>query len=501
MTSEPIESLVYCAFILLNSDCRGDALKDTLNKNDWLTAEDCLAMAWFALRGAPTAPSEAGRFRMEQGQEVGALARQRYPDGVLVAGKDGKTPAEVTQELIANQLVGTLFEAAFSSGPFVAKADILRREGAGWHVLEVKSNFSDARDLSDLVDDLAYTVMVARRAGLQVAKASLALLSRSYVYGQGVDRLFEIIEKTSEVSGRVAEFDGNADGVVRALFGDVRPAATLTSACRDCDFFDGQCLGAGIAHTVFEIPSLHYKKLNRLSAAGIIDLSLIPNDLGLNDKQERAKAGALTGKTMVDSGLKATLASIQWPCYYLDFETVMLALPLYPGHGCHRPVLTQFSVHSRDGLGADLCHGEYLADATADCERELAEALIEALGDHGTIFMYSSYEATRIKVLRASFPDLSAPLDSILARLTDLLRIVQDNVYQPAFKGSFSIKSVLPALVSDVSYKGLDIANGDTAITRFARMARGEIIGDAVAITRQQLLEYCKTDTLAMVGA
>jgi hypothetical protein len=258
-------------------------------------------------------------------------------------------------------------------------------------------------------------------------------------------------------------------------------------------------LGKGIEHSVLEIPGLHYKKLQRLSAAGIVDFALIPADLGLNDKQERAKKGALSGQTVTDPGLKGALASIVWPCYYLDFETVMLALPLYPGHGCHRQVLTQFSVHRRDGLGAELHHSEYLADATTDCERQLAEALIQALGNRGSILVYSSFEATRIKALRDTFPDLAVPLQAILDRLKDLLTIIQNNIYHPDFRGSFSIKAVLPALVKDLSYEGLAVADGDTAITRFARMARREITGDAVEVTRQQLLEYCKTDTLAMV--
>jgi hypothetical protein len=74
------------------------------------------------------------------------------------------------------------------------------------------------------------------------------------------------------------------------------------------------------------------------------------------------------------------------------------------------------------------------------------------------------------------------------------------NVYHPDFRGSFSIKSVLPALVPNLSYSGLEVKNGDVAVTRFARMARGEISGEAVAVTRQQLLDYCKLDTFAMVA-
>jgi hypothetical protein len=94
---------------------------------------------------------------------------------------------------------------------------------------------------------------------------------------------------------------------------------------------------------------------------------------------------------------------------------------------------------------------------------------------------------------------LAAPLDMILGRLVDLLSFITDYVSHPDFKGSSSIKKVLPALVPDLSYKGLAVADGDTAITRFARMVRGEITGNDIEATRRHLLEYCKLDTLAML--
>ena len=177
----------------------------------------------------------------------------------------------------------------------------------------------------------------------------------------------------------------------------------------------------------------------------------------------------------------------------------MTFLPLYEGHSCHRQVLTQFSIHRCESFDAEPQHCEYLADAQFDCERELAEKLIEKLGDRGSVIVYSNFEELRIKALRDAFPELAEPLERILGRLVDLLPVIRDHVYHPEFRGSFSIKKVLSALVPDLSYSGLEVADGYTAIARFARMANGEICGEDVPVTRQQLLDYCKMDTLAMV--
>src|SRR5579859_5281174 len=155
-------------------------------------------------------------------------------------------------------------------------------------------------------------------------------------------------------------------------------------------------------------------------------------------------------------------------------------------------ILTQFSIHHRESIDAEPTHSEYLADPRRDCERELAEALIAAVGDRGSVIVYSDFEEKRIKALQGSYPDLADRLELILARLIDLLPVVRDNVYHPDFRGSFSLKHVLPALVPNLSYEDLDIRNGEMAVARFARMALGQVVGDAVQRTRLQLLEYCK---------
>lgn len=474
-------------------------MKDLIAKSDWLAAQQCTGMAWHGLRTDPAAPDEAGRFRMQQGQEIGALARRLYPDGVLVSGASGHVSATRTQAYIADANQETIFEATALAPPFVAKADILTRMDRGWHVVEVKSSFSDTKDMKDLIEDLSYTVMVFKRTGLPVRRASLLLLSREYRFGDGPDRLFDLVDRTADVLARAAEFSASSVACASALFRDEPPDPKLGSVCRDCAVFGDECLGRGLAHTVLEIPGLHYKKLQQLAENGIVGLSSLQDDLKLNDRQQRAVKAAISGQLCVEDGLGDALEAITWPCHYLDFETVATVLPLYEGHRCHQQVPTQFSIHHRDRIEGELRHSEYLADATKDCQRELAEALIDALGQQGSIIVYTSFEKTRIKALQELFPDLAAPFQGILDRISDLHPIIADHVYHSDFRGSFSIKKVLPALAPELSYSGLAINKGDIAITRFARMALGEIIGDDVEATRRELLDYCKLDTLAMV--
>jgi hypothetical protein len=474
-------------------------MRTTIVKGTWLTALACNSKAWLELREESAALSEADLFRMEQGREIGELARALFPSGRLVTTQDGRTPVELTQDLLADGSTETLFEAAFLDDPFMTRADILTRRDGAWHLLEVKSSFSDTVGLEELIDDVAYTALVIQRSGLPIETNSLMLLSRDYRFGDGPERLFEIVDVSARVRSRVEEFADSAEALAEVLLSETPPKPVLVSGCRSCSFFASKCLGRGLNSTVLEIPSLHHTKLERLSAAGIVDLSLASDDLKLNERQERAKYSALTGNVVIEPSLSSALESIVWPCHYLDFETVATVLPLYGGQGCHQQVLTQFSVHHRDGPEAEVRHSDYLADASRESERDLAETLIQVLGLSGTVIVYSHFEKTRIAALQARFPDLAPQLQGILDRLIDLLPVVQDNVYHPEFRGSFSIKAVLPALIPDLSYEGLAVGDGNMAIMKFAQMARGQIVGAKVEETRRDLLEYCKLDTFAMV--
>src|SRR5262245_44667699 len=212
-------------------------MRKTLAKADFLAALQCRTQAWHGLRSDQEASTEADQFRMLQGQEVGALAQRLFPGGTFVSGGSGKSAIEVTRELIRDAQEGVFFEAKFRSDPFVAKTDILIREKGNWHALEVKSSFSDTNNIDGLLDDLAYTVMVCRRAGLAIAKSSLVLLSRAFRRGDGPDRLFEFLDKTKEITGRVAKFEEVADDMTKALQSDRPPVPVLVPACRTCPHF------------------------------------------------------------------------------------------------------------------------------------------------------------------------------------------------------------------------------------------------------------------------
>ena len=464
-----------------------------MNRTDFIAAVECNTKGWHQAHNSQELDDDAS-FAIEQHNELKKFARNLYPHGTLVSG-DGRI--DTTRQLVSDPDTDTIYDATIRAGAFTATVDILSRHGDGWAAIAVKSSFSNKKKLDAYVDAIAYQVMVLRRSGVAVTRSMLLLLSRDYQRGHPAGRLFVPVDKTHEVNERTQVFEQRADAIAVAVGAAVQPESVFCRACWSCDFFKAPCFGPERGHTVVELPVLHPTRRNALCKQGVIDIADIPGDLRLNDTQQRARRAMESGQVIISEGLASAIADIKWPCYYLDFETLKTTLPLYHGYACHAQVLTQFSIHYCNDFGAEPLHSEFLARAEEGQERTLAEHLIRALGNCGAIVVYGNFEEQRIKELAARVPELTQPLSATLDRLVDFEKIIKKHVYHPAFGGSFSLKKVVPALLPDVSYDGLDINNGTAAMRLFAQMVRGEV--EDVEGARRNLLAYCETDTLVMV--
>jgi len=442
--------------------------------------------------GGEAAPGDV--LRLEMGVEIGKRARGLFPHGVLVETGELVRALEATERLLSDPRVSVIFEGAFSAEDFVARADVLEREGDGWHVIEVKSSVNLA---DDHIYDLMYTVGVLQRAGLDVARCSLMLVCKDYRLGSPNSDLFKTVEVTDEVFGLLAAHEGIWARIAAATGAGNRPNPSLTWQCRHCDQFD-ECTGHDIENHIFDLPRLRQEMFEELKAAGAVRIEDMPATVPLTALQARMKEVTLSGEPFVGPGLVVDLAQVRWPAFYLDFETVMTAIPLYPGVAPYVQIPTQYSIHVCSEPGVVQSHREYLADPRRDCRRQLAERLVEDLAGEGSIITYSPFEKTRINQLARDFPDLAPDLHALGARTYDLAKVIRDNYYHPDFHGSFSIKKVLPALV-DMTYDGMPIGDGDAAVAVFARMALGRCTEEEEGTYKKHLLEYCKQDTLAMV--
>jgi hypothetical protein len=196
--------------------------------------------------------------------------------------------------------------------------------------------------------------------------------------------------------------------------------------------------------------------------------------------------------------LKRVLDSVVYPVHHLDFETFMPAVPPYAGTRPYQLIPIQWSNHIERPSG-ELLHHEHLSAAPRDAREELVLALLESLGEEGSICVYSAYERAVFERLAEDVPALRRELKQAITRLWDLYEVLKNHYYHPGFNGSYSIKTVLPAVVPDLNYDDLEIKEGAAAARAYYRMAFEETDWVEREGLREALLKYCARDTLAMV--
>jgi hypothetical protein len=239
---------------------------------------------------------------------------------------------------------------------------------------------------------------------------------------------------------------------------------------------------------------LYNQETITLDQIDLDDVSLTPNQaLQVQSEVEE------TSFVDIDQ-IRNFISNLNYPLYYLDFETISPAVPIYNNSRPYQQLVFQYSLHIQSSPGSEITHKEYLADPKQDPRIGFVEQLITECGTYGDIIVYNiGFEKGKLKDLIELFPQYSTQLTDIINRLKDLMIPFQQKwYYTPKMKGSYSIKYVLPALVPELSYNNLEIKEGETASNTFLSMANGTFKGNQEE-TRKQLLEYCKLDTLAMV--
>lgn len=441
---------------------------------------------------------------LDAGTQVGELARGLYPRGILIGADHFHHDEAVTatKKALSDPSVAAICEAGFVYEDVRIRADILARAGKGqFDLLEVKSV---TQVKQEHLPDVAVQLYVLKGCDIPVRRACLIHLNRDYIYPGGeyeLSELFYVADITREVEQLLPYVPPILDEMRFHLRGLEPPAIKAGKHCSQpytCQFY-GYCHIDRPEHHVSELPRAGEKLLQLLEEAGIEDIRDIPAGYpGLNQIQQRVCDCVANDRIYVDPTLARELDRLEYPIHFLDFETFSPALPLYVGTRPFQVIPFQWSVHILDRDGG-LRHGEFLQEDFSDPREPFASSLLKTLGTGGSIVVYSSFEATRIAELAAALPHLSGELLSLLSRIVDLLSLVRKNCYHPEFHGSFSLKSVLPALVPELGYSDLEICDGDQASAAYAEMVNLGTSSDRRDFLRKSLLAYCERDTEALL--
>jgi hypothetical protein len=476
-----------------------------LSKSRFIRGQQCHLHLWYQCYHPELASeiSEAQQAVFDSGHEVGELATRLYPEGVLITEDHlhHEEAVQSTLEVLKDSNICAIYEAAFLYDGIRIRVDILERlENGKWNLIEVKSSTS-VKEVH--FPDVAVQWYVLRGAGLEIETAFLMHVNNQYVYdGKKLDLNSFFIG--SDVTEEVVAMQGRVPGMIsdlKEMLSDSGPPDISPSRhCSkpyECDFYE-YCTKEMPEHWIMELSGIKQTKLDELVVMGINDIKDIPSTYSLTDLQDRIRTSVVNNKEYISEELEQELTDVEYPIHFLDFETISTAIPRYVGTRPYQILPFQWSNHilQKDGV---LEHHEYLCNEDKDPREEFTFRLLSILGIKGSIFIYSTYEINIIKTLSVHLTEYRKKLLDTLDRFKDLRDITKKHFYHPEFHGSFSLKSVLPALVPDMDYESLGIQEGGQASSEYLRMIEPSTPPEEREKIRKDLLTYCKQDTLAMV--
>lgn len=504
-----------------------------LSKSRYTLSCQCQKALWlntYKPEEAVVDPSVEERFA--EGQVVGDLAKSLFSDYVdTTTYTDGgeldiAAMIDKTKELV-NSGCPVICEAAFAPEHHYCAVDILRKEDAGWAIYEVKSKSSKVDDdytnpeFGKYAIDIAYQRWVLEQCGICVTGTYLVTINSDYVRrGELVlkttdsgNGLFNIIDLGPIVENEYQKVPNQSLQALQTLEQTTELEMPLSIHCHKpyhCAFWK-HCTSHLPKPSVFDVHNIKFTtKLEHYHAGRISFNDLAGKNIGkIQDMQINCTINQVDHINF--AGIQKFLDKVSYPLYFLDFESMQSAVPIYDNTNPYMQICFQYSLHYVECAGGELQHKAFLAQNDgSDPRRPLAEALCRDIPRGACIMVYNkSFEQTCIKKMAAIYPDLKAHLMDIHAHIIDLQEPFKGGHYlRPAMcgtfstaNGMFSIKSVLPALFPDdpnLDYHNLStmVQNGGDAKSIFPKIQNMSL--EEAAKARQALLDYCHLDTLAM---
>ena len=489
-----------------------------LSKSKYCSLWQCPKMAWLNQYKPEVKTVDASvEARMAAGNEVGDLAMGLFGDYVEVTAYDGEKLdlGKMIENTRLEMEKGTpvICEAAFSCQGLYCAVDLLKKEGDGWSIYEVKSstNNDEKQEKKPVyIADISYQKYVLEHCGVKVSGTYLVCINNKYVFdGElNIQELFYVLDVSDAVAVEIQNVEKNLAVAEQVLTDPNEPDIDLGFYCHepyDCAYWD-YCARHVPSPSVFDLSRMAFSKKIDFYHQGLIRYDdLLQSGLIKNKTQLRQIQYALNdlGTFIQPDKIRQFLDTLSYPLYFLDFETMQPVIPLFSGTSPYQQIPFQYSLHYIEEPDGEIKHREFLAASGEDPRRSIAESLIRDIPADVCVTAYNkTFECGRLKELANQFPDLSEHLLRIESNIVDLLiPFMRGYYYNRAMGGSFSIKSVLPAVFPDdpeLDYHNLEgVHNGGEAMTIFPQIQYMEPQEQEAA--RKNLLKYCELDTYAMV--
>jgi len=485
-----------------------------VSKTNFLDFQFCAKNLWLKLNRPELLEkfelSDYEQHLADEGNEVEAYAHNLFLGGIEVT-QHGEAAVSETVKLITGK-VAAIFQATFIVDGFLARNDVLQWDAASesWHLYEVKgtSSVHESGSGRNHLDDLAFQFSVLRRSGVLVSKCSVIHLNSEYVrHGElEVHEMFTVEDVTKKVEERLLMVEAMMAAAQEYLSKVDEPIGGCECIYRgrsnQCTTFaySNPQVSAYSTHDLSRIGASK-KKLLWLVENQVFDIKDVPLDeIELSDIQQNQVRVHKSGNTIIDlDGIRSEIGNLTLPLYFLDYETFSPAIPLFEGFGPFDKVPFQFSLHILREPHGELLHVEYLHMEQSDPTPNVLTLLEHHIGAEGTIVAWNkSFEMDVHRRMANRSPAHASFIEHINGMFYDLKDVFHKQHYvHPDFRGSVSIKYVLPALVPEKQYKELAIHGGAQASEAWWAMLGNTDESERAQIAAD-LKTYCKLDTHAM---
>jgi hypothetical protein len=485
-----------------------------LSKTNFLIFLDCAKNAWLKIhkpdiyKKYPLSSFELNI--IDTGNQIDELARGLFPNGVSVESRED---TELTKKLMADK-TPVIYQPVFSTSKFITASDIfVWNSGTNLYDLyEVKSSTASdegGRRTDEYLIDIAFQKVILSELGINIGTMNLIRLNKEYVRMGDIDiqKLFLVENLTDQVNEKLDDIKQKMEGAYEYLLKEEEPKGhcdciikgknshCTTSKHSNSDLPD---------YSIHSIARIHKKKLIELVDNNIFSIHDVPSDFELSDNQRRQVDTAQSGKEYIDkNGISEFLQTMQYPLAFLDYETYPSAIPKYNGYKPYQQIPFQFSLHVIDSPDSESVHYDFIYTEKVCPDEYLAKALEKHLPKTGSVIVWNQKFEKGINVqVGEHLSEYKNFMLEVNNRVVDLMIpfFGKTTMYDhPKFKGSASIKYVLPALVPHLSYKDMHIQEGGTASDTWNRIVSGEYSEEDKNMKIQALKDYCHLDTLAMV--
>jgi hypothetical protein len=452
-------------------------------------------------------PDEDLQAIFDAGTLFESYAEQLFPGGIRLGFQNQSEYNTLTLRTMEAIETGAkiIFQGGFEVGQITCISDVLEKVGKKtFNLYEIKSS---TQVKPEHIDDLAYQKEVLESAGFSIKKAHIIHVSKEYIKKGKIDvkKISVIEDVTEKVLKKKDETKVNISKALEIISQNEMPDITLLNAASGgfsewLEIF--KTLTACENYSVYHLCNLNAKKIGELEELGIKRLSDIPADFSLNPRQMLQVKATREDSHVIDLVLiKAFISKLEYPLYFLDYETFSSVIPYFDGIKPYDQVPFQYSLHVLKKPDGDLKHFEYLHSENSNPAEEISKSLQKNIGKKGTVFVWHDrFEKSCNDTLSRIVPKYKSFFDQLNERIIDLKIPFSEGYFvHKDFFGSASIKVVLPVIIPELTYDNMEIHGGSAA----QRLWMEAILDGKRSHEKEKILkdltEYCGLDTLAMV--